>query len=223
MASRRKDNDMWCDCHNMVQLFYPMELSANDDRELDTPESHREFVPDALEAFSSSFCGKTFVLTDSQLPEGVLPANHFLTFDSKIGLALCIGFYIDMEILHNTDEFKKILNTLNEEVEGQFHDGWGESPFNFRHGEDTFYMSPDYHLAHIVAPVKCCSFLAAKWASIDEIDHVEWMLNHEYVYNLMCNPREFVKEYEFYKKKKITDRVQALDYVKANSAHLIFT
>ena len=120
---------MYCDDSNEIQLFYKIELDVptsgkvlND--KITDPEEQKPYIFDLLNAFQTSFMGKSFPLIDDQIPKGVKPGSHFISFDNEHGLVLCVNFFIDYDYMHNTEAIKKILNKLNKELDGQFCDGW---------------------------------------------------------------------------------------------------
>jgi hypothetical protein len=187
-----EEYDMYCDVDNHIQLFYKVDLMPcldEDEEDYDDieeaitdPEKQKPYVLDLLGSFQSSFMGKTFPLCNNdKIPKGVKPANHFLSFDKEHGLVLCVGFYLDPRMLTDTDATKATLHKLHDALYGQFSDGWGENGFGFTCDNHLVYAN--FHgrsLVKIVAPVGChCGNFNVKWSSIDEIEHINWMLYHD--------------------------------------------
>lgn len=215
-----KENEMYCDDSNEIQLFYKIEIDEpipdevlNDP--ITEPEDQKPYIFDLLNAFQTSFMGKSFPLIDDQIPKGVKPASHFISFDKEYGLVLCVNFFVDYDYMHNTEAIKKIIHKLNEELDGQFCDGWGENSFRFIHDGKTVYADfRTRNLCKIVMPVMgYCSQFNVKWSSIDEIEKVEWMCGMENgAFNMLHRPKhheENLKEYGFSKKM-----LEKFDYIK---------
>lgn len=224
---------MYCDDSNEIQLFYKIEINAPASDNLkepedqkpyvfelfnDTitePEDQKPYVFDLLNAFQSSFMGKSFPLIDDQIPKGVKPASHFISFDKEHGLVLCVNFFVDYDYMHNTEAIKKILNKLDEELEKQFSDGWGENSFGFNHdGKDVYAEFRSSNLCKIVMPVMgYCSQFNVKWSSIEEIDKVEWMCGLENgAFNMLHRPErheENLKAYSYSPRM-----LEKFDYIK---------
>ena len=211
---------MYCDDSNEIQMFYKIELNVptSDDNSSDTitePEDQKPYIFDLLNAFQTSFMGKSFPLMDNQIPKDVKPASHFISFDKEHGLVLCVNFFVEYNYMHNTEAIKKILNELNEELENQFSDGWGENSFGFTHdGKEIYAQFSTSNLCKIVMPVMgYCSQFNVKWSSIEEIEKVEWMCGLENgAFNMLHNPKhheENLKEYTFSKRM-----LEKFDYIK---------
>ena len=224
------DKEMYCDDSNQIQMFYKMDLTLGYDPEnpnadcdeLFDIERQKRYLPDLLNAFQSTFMGKTFPLNDDQVPDGVKPAGHFLSFDNEFGVVLCVNFFIDSNILHNTESTKKILHELYDELDGQFGDGWGENAFGFKSNHQEIYMEVG-ELAKIVAPVMGhCSHFNVKWNSIDEIEHINWMLYLDNgAYDMMYRPKQFEenrkKSTEVYAKYGVPDpNTERDEFIKKN-------
>lgn len=211
-----KENEMYCDDSNQIQLFYKIELDVSqDDDKIIEPEDQKPYIFDLLNAFQSSFMGKSFPLIDDQIPKGVKPASHFISFDKEHGLVLCVNFFVDYDYMHSTEAIKKILNKLDEELEKQFSDGWGENSFGFKHdGKDVYAQFSTSNLCKIVMPVMSyCSQFNVKWSSIEEIDKVEWMCGLENgAFNMLYRPErheENLKEYSYSPKM-----LEKFEYIK---------
>lgn len=211
---------MYCDDSNEIQMFYKIELNVptSDDNSSDTiiePEDQKPYIFDLLNAFQTSFMGKSFPLMDDQIPKDVKPASHFISFDKEHGLVLCVNFFIEYDYMHSTEIIKKILYKLNEELDGQFCDGWGENSFGFTHdGKEIYAQFSTSNLCKIVMPVMgYCSQFNVKWSSIEEIEKVEWMCGMENgAFNMLHNPKrheENLKEYTFSKRM-----LEKFDYIK---------
>ena len=184
---------MYCDDSNEIQMFYKIELNVSDhDNVLTEPEKQKPYIFDLLNAFQTSFMGKTFPLVDEQIPENVKPGSHFISFDNEHGLVLCVNFFIDYNYMHNTEAIKKILRKLNEELDGQFCDGWGENSFGFIYEGEAIYADfKTSNLCKIVMPVMGhCSKFNVKWSSIEEIEKVEWMCGMDNgAFNMLHRPK----------------------------------
>ena len=206
---------MYCDDSNEIQLFYKIEINDPTSDELKEPEDQKPYIFDLLNEFQSSFMGKSFPLIDDQIPKGVKPASHFISFDKEHGLVLCVNFFVDYDYMHNTEAIKKILNKLDEELEKQFSDGWGENSFGFKHdGKDVYAEFRSSNLCKIVMPVMgYCSQFNVKWSSIEEIDKVEWMCGLENgAFNMLYRPErheENLKAYSYSPKM-----LEKFEYIK---------
>ena len=211
---------MYCDDSNEIQMFYKIELNVptsddNSSNIITESEDQKPYIFDLLNAFQTSFMGKSFPLIDDQIPKDVKPASHFISFDKEHGLVLCVNFFVEYNYMHNTEAIKKILNELNEELENQFSDGWGENSFGFTHdGKEIYAQFSTSNLCKVVMPVMgYCSQFNVKWSSIEEIEKVEWMCGLENgAFNMLHNPKrheENLKEYTFSKRM-----LEKFDYIK---------
>lgn len=212
---KNMNEEMYCDDSNEVQLFYKIELRVPSDDAITDPEKQKPYIFDLLNTFQTSFMGKSFPLVDDQIPEDVKPASHFISFDKEHGLVLCVNFFVEYNKMHSTEAIKEILTKLDEELDGQFSDGWGENSFGFEHDGKVIYAEfSSSNLCKIVMPVMgYCSQFNVKWSSIEEIEKVEWMCGLENgAYNMLHNPKrheENLKGYSFSKKM-----LEKFDYVK---------
>lgn len=198
-----KNNEkFYCTYSNHIQLFYKIELSGNTDDVDDIIEDldqQKALLPDLLNAFQTSFMGKTFPLNEDQLPKEAIIGGHNISFDKELGIVLCLGFYIDSNTLCSTEKTKDVLNTLQDEIDGQFEDGWGENGFFFEQVDKPFYTHfRSRNLAKIVAPVQGYSaHFNVKWPSIDAIENINWMLYHDNgAYDMLYKPEYHAKVIE---------------------------
>jgi hypothetical protein len=115
------------------------------------------------------------------LPKGVEPAQHFLTWDKKKGICLCVGYYIDQGIIDDTEDFKETLTKIIDDAEGQFSDGWGEGfeQRDFKVGRTRYSPQAQSDVIAIVTQVALHENFMVKWKSVDEIEHTDWMLGYD--------------------------------------------
>lgn len=190
----------FCNYSNHIQLFYRIEITGTDvngDETVLSEQKKKQLLPDLLSAFQSSFMGKTYPLCDDQFPEGTKAGGHFISFDKDHGIVLCMGVYIESNILCNTEKTKEVLYKLEDEIDGQFNDGWGENGFGFESGDQTYYCQFNTsHLVCIVAPVQGhCANFNVRWKNTEAIENINWMLYHDNgAFNMLYRPEESKEE-----------------------------
>lgn len=163
-----------------VQIYYNIDVLTGEHLDVIPVKEQRKILPEFLSWYSPTWFAKNFPHNEEDLPKGVKAHKHFVSFDPDKGLTLCVEYLIDENIVMDTDEFKKTLGELVDDAEGQFSDGWGESfeQHCFRIGEEVYYPRADSDIHGIVASVGFSESLMVKWKSIDEIEHVDWMLSY---------------------------------------------
>ena len=185
-------DEPYYDDSDQLQFFFKLELTSyydsdsdsadpeydDDETVIDDLEQQKAVLPDLLNAFQTTFMGKTYPLCKDQFPKGTKMGNHFISFDNEFGIVLCVSFYLDARMLTDTDATKKTLTQLMREFDGQFEDGWGENGFGFScNGKCVYASFKTANLVKVVAPVQGhCSHFNVRWPSIDAIEHINWML-----------------------------------------------
>ena len=98
---------------------------------------------------------------------------------------LCIEYMISESIVLDTEKFKKVLESISDDAEGQFSDGWGESleQRSIKIGDQEYYLRATSDIFWIVTNVRFAESLLVRWKSISEIEHTEWMLSHLNIYS----------------------------------------
>lgn len=206
-----------------VQIYYSLNVRRDDgeDFRVISLEEQRKILPDLLAWYSPTWFAKNFPHNEEDLPDGVKPSKHFISFDDDNGLSLCVEYLIDEHIVFNTENFKKILKEITDDAEGQFADGWGESfeqhCFKIENnGEYLYYPKVDSDIYWIVTNVGFSESLLVKWKSIDEIEHVDWMLSFENdAINMLFHEEQHKKRIE--RETKLADMIKdtySLDMLK---------
>lgn len=200
---------------DFIQLYFKMHVKGGINREWIDLKEERKIFPALLEWFAPTWCSRRFPQNDDDLPKGVTPGHHFFTFDKKEGLLLCVGYYFDENIVEDTRDFKEALNKILDNISGQFSDGWGEGleQIDFKIGRKTYAIDPSGKLVRILAPVACNNCMVVRWNSVEEIEHVEWMLAYNNdINNILWHPKKHEE-----KKSRATswdDTKQMYEYVE---------
>ena len=119
----------------LVKLYFKVRACSSGEDDEDDIEKQRTYFPDLSWAFSMSYQANHFPHNSEDLPEGVKPALHYLTFSPTRGVLLCCGYDIKKSILEgHTEYFKKCLTQIVEDMDGVFRDGWGEGGFLYYNG-----------------------------------------------------------------------------------------
>ena len=166
---------------DIVQIYYKVTVRTGEHYDDIDLEDERKIFPEMLTWFGPTWFARNFPHNEDDLPKGVEPAQHFLTWDKKKGICLCVGYYIDQDIIDDTDDFKETLAKIIDDAEGQFSDGWGEGfeQRDFKVGRTRYAPQAQSDVIAIVAPVACYENFMVKWKSVNEIEHTEWMLGYD--------------------------------------------
>lgn len=192
-----------------IQIYYNLSVCTDENFDELSIEEQRKILPDLLAWYSFTWFAKNFPHNEEDLPYGVKPSKHFISFDKENGLSLCVEYLIDENIVLDTEKFKKILQEITEDAEGQFSDGWGESfeQHSFKIGEQEYYPKADSDIFWIVASVGLNDSLLVRWKSIDEIEHVDWMLAYDNdAINMLFHEEQHKKRIE--REMKIADMLK---------------
>ena len=206
---------------DIVQIYYKVNVRKGvnyDDIDL---EEERKIFLDLLTWFAPSWFARSFPHNEGDLPKGVKPAQHFFTWDKKEGICLCVGYYIDQDIIYDTDDFKDTLDKIIDDASGQFSDGWGESleQCDFKVGRARYSPQAHSNVIAIVAPVACYENFMVKWKSVDEIEHTDWMLAYDNdAFNICFNKAAHEKKLQEHWYFGM-DKEEIFEFIKKNKKH----
>lgn len=166
---------------DIVQIYYKVTVRTGENWDDVDLKTERKIFPEMLTWFGPSWFSRNFPHNEGDLPKGVEPAQHFLTWDKKKGICLCVGYYIDQSIVNNTDDFKETLTKIIDDAGGQFSDGWGEGfeQREFKVGRTRYSPQAQDDVIAIVTQVALHENFMVKWESVDEIEHTDWMLGYD--------------------------------------------
>lgn len=166
---------------DIVQIYYKVNVRTGENYDYIDLGDERKIFPELLAWFGPTWFARNFPHNEGDLPKGVEPAQHFLTWDKKKGICLCVGYYIDQGIIDNTEEFKETLTKIIDDAEGQFSDGWGEGfeQRDFKVGRTRYSPQAQSDVIAIVTQVALHENFMVKWKSVDEIEHTDWMLGYD--------------------------------------------
>lgn len=175
---------------DVVQIYFKLNVCTGDNHDQLSVARERKILPAFLEWFSPTWFARNFPHNASDLPKGVEMAQHFVTFDRKKGLLLCIGYYFDHQLVRNDDAFKAALKAIVDDARSQFGDGWGEGFMqrSMKHGKARFWPEPTTDIVRIVVPVMENERMSVCWKSIEEIEHAGWMTYFDNdIFNILYN------------------------------------
>lgn len=166
---------------DVVQIYYKVTVRTGENWDDVDLKTERKIFPEMLAWFGPTWFARNFPHNEDDLPKGVEPAQHFLTWDKKKGICLCIGYYIDQGIVDDTEEFKETLTKIIDDASGQFSDGWGEGfeQRDFKVGRTRYSPQAQDDVIAIVTQVALHENFMVKWKSVDEIEHTDWMLGYD--------------------------------------------
>lgn len=166
---------------DVVQIYYKVTVRTGENWDDVDLKTERKIFPEMLTWFGPTWFARNFPHNEDDLPKGVEPAQHFLTWDKNKGICLCIGYYIDQGIVDNTEEFKETLTQIIDDASGQFSDGWGEGfeQREFKVGRTRYSPQAQDDVIAIVTQVALHENFMVKWKSVDEIEHTDWMLGYD--------------------------------------------
>lgn len=204
-----------------IQIYYSLNVRTGENFDEISIEEQRKILPDLLAWYSLTWFARNFPHNEEDLPDGAKASKHFISFDKEKGLTLCVEYLIDENIVLDTEKFKKILTEIVEDAEGQFSDGWGESfeQQYFKIGEQEYYPKADSDIFWIIANVGFSESFLVRWKSIDEIEHVNWMLAYDNdAFNMLFHEEQHKKYVERETKLatilKDTDTIDKLKFVE---------
>ena len=202
---------------DIVQIYYKVTVRTGehwDDVDLKT---ERKIFPEMLAWFGPTGFARNFPHDEN----GVEPAQHFLTWDKKKGICLCVGYYIDQGVIDNTEKFKETLTTIIDDAGGQFSDGWGEGfeQRDFKVGRTRYSPQAQDDVIAIVAPVACYENFMVKWKSVNEIEHTDWMLCYgNDAFNICFNKAAHEKKLQESKYLGM-DKGEIFEFIEKNKKH----
>lgn len=166
---------------DVAQIYYKVTVRTGENWDDVDLKTERKIFPEMLAWFGPTWFSRNFPHNEDDLPEGVEPAQHFLTWDKKKGICLCIGYYIDQSIVDDTENFKETLTKIIDDAGGQFSDGWGEGfeQREFKVGRTRYSPQAQDDVIAIVTQVALHENFMVKWKSVDEIEHTDWMLGYD--------------------------------------------
>lgn len=166
---------------DVVQIYYKVTVRTGENWDDVDLKTERKIFPEMLAWYGPTWFSRNFPHNEDDLPKGVEPAQHFLTWDKKKGICLCIGYYIDQGIVDNTEKFKETLTQIIDDAGGQFSDGWGEGfeQREFKVGRTRYSPQAQDDVIAIVTQVALHENFMVKWKSVDEIEHTDWMLGYD--------------------------------------------
>ena len=166
---------------DVVQIYYKVTVRTGENWDDVDLKTERKIFPEMLNWFGPTWFSRNFPHNEEDLPKGVEPAQHFLTWDKKKGICLCIGYYIDQSIVDDTEDFKETLTKIIDDASGQFSDGWGEGfeQRDFKVGRTRYSPQAQDDVIAIVTQVALHENFMVKWKSVDEIEHTDWMLGYD--------------------------------------------
>ena len=224
LLAKRDNVTSW----QQVQIYYNLSVRRDDGedfRELSLEEQKKN-LPDLLAWYSPTWFARNFPHNEEDLPERVKPSKHFISFDDEKGLSLCVEYFIDEDIVMDTEKFKKTLKAIADDAEGQFSDGWGESfeQHCFKvgnNGEHLYYPKADSDIHQIVTNVGFSESLMVRWKSINEIEHSDWMLAYDndasnMLFHQEQHKRRIEREIKLMGLTKVPDTINMLRFVEAN-------
>ena len=207
-----------------VQIYYKINVRTGVNNDDISVAEEKEIFPELLSWYGPTWFARNFPQNEEDLPEGVSPAHHFITWDRKKGTCLCVGYYFDPAILDDTEAFKDTLRKIIDDASGQFSDGWGEGleQRDVKVGRKEY--SPQVHdeVVSIVAPVPPHENFLVRWKSVDEIEHVEWMLHYDNdAFNIVYNKAEHEKKVQWVKDHPLwnEDKLEMYAFIEANKKH----
>ena len=166
---------------DIVQIYYKVTVRTGEHYDNIDLEDERKIFPEMLSWFGPTWFARNFPHNEDDLPKGVEPAQHFLTWYKKKGICLCVGYYIDQGIIDDTKKFKETLAKIIDDAEGQFSDGWGEGfeQRDFKVGRTRYAPQAHAGVIAIVVQVDSHEGFMVKWKSVEEIEHSDWMLGYD--------------------------------------------
>lgn len=207
---------------DIVQIYYKVNVrTAKNYDDIDL-EKERKIFPELLSWFGPSWFSRNFLHNEEDLPKGVKPAQHFLTWDKKKGICLCVGYYIDQDIIYYTEDFKETLTKIIDDAEGQFSDGWGEGfeQRDFKVGRTRYSPKASAEVIAIVVPVAFHETFMVKWKTVDEIEHTDWMLDYANdQFNICFDKAAHEKERKYFS----MDKGKIFEFIEKNKKHFFIT
>ena len=209
----------------LIQIYYKLDIKGGINRDWIDIAEEKKILPEFLAWYAPTWFAKTFPHNAGDLPKGVTPAQHFVTFDPKKGLLLCVGYYIDENIVNYDPEFKATLTDIVDDARGQFSDGWGEGfeQRDFKIGRKTYSPDPTSNVVYIVSPIESSEAMMIRWKSIAEIENVDWMRDYDNdIWNILYNPKKHKEKKESTSIRTWGDKLEMYEFVEKNKNKFVF-
>lgn len=211
------------DC-TLVRICFKMNVRTGVNHDDIDIEHEQKIFHELVSWYCPTWFARSFPHNPEDLPKGVFPEQHFITWDKKKGACLCVGYYFDSDILDDTRKFKDVLNKVIENARVQFADGWGEGfeQRDFKIGRKEYSPQVQSQVVSIFVPVQCHENFLAKWESVEEIENIEWMLYYDNdAFNIVYNKKNHEKNVKSAKDHPLrgNELLKIYEFIEKNKQH----